>query len=249
MNDLKYCKANWKRFKITIRFRVDNIVMNTFFTDWYIWGHQNRLRICVSLRWMPNCPLRGWSWQVRSTSGTRDLGRKGTREEVAALKGGRKQKKASTCRANWGSEGTVRKRLMIGNVSGSECCLALIRERLRPRVVLTEGRESRDKMTWLGTRQDSWWVSTGRKVADGWWTGTGWERQALAWALKQVTKGKRTIGSHASVPQGQSEAKEEMFKRVTRWERRVERWVVAIEPASEAARSYSALKSLVQRYH
>ena len=154
----------------------------------------------------------------------------------------------SSCRANWGSEGAVRKRLMIGNISGSECCLVLIRERLRSRVVLAEGTESPDKVTWLGTREDSWWVSAGRKVADGWRTGTGWERQAWAWALKRVTTGKRTIGSHASVSQGQSETKEEMFKRVTRWEIGVEKWVAAIEPASEEARSYSALKSLGQRY-
>ena len=198
--------------------------------------------------WTLNCPLRGWLWEVRSTSGTRALGRKGTREEVAALPGGRKQKKASSCRTNWEWEGTVRKWLMIVNTSESECCLVLIRERLRSGIVLAEGRELRGKMTWLGTREDSWWVSAERKVADGWQTGTGWERQASAWAFKRVTTGKRTIGSHASVPQGQSETKEEMFRRVTRWERGVESWVVAIEPASEAARSYNALKSLDQHY-
>ena len=50
----------------------------------------------MSVRWTPNCPLREWSRQVRSTSGTRDLGMKGTQEEVAALQGGRKQKKTSS---------------------------------------------------------------------------------------------------------------------------------------------------------
>ena len=48
-----------------------------------------------------------------------------------------------------------------------------------------------------------------------------------------MTTGERTIGSHVSVPEGQSESKEEECKRETHWGRGVELEVAMTEAETE----------------